>query len=207
MTLISVPSISAKMVCNARLLSATGDLHAMVVFTTWTPWKLRIFHFVSDQLIHIICIITFRTRLIQTWSSTHEIHKCTAVLIRIVMLQRSELYTDAIRLRAYGSDTYLMTRQNWYTSVNLSVSFTKGNGTVSCLNIFGCVDLAHVWRHPLRQCSVAQRFGRGYCACVEVKAVTAFVVGVLLSGVASSLLSNWAAHISVFRLVAFCKWH
>ena len=140
MTLISVPSISAKMVCNARLLSATGDLHAMVVFTTWTPWKLRIFHFVSDQLIHIICIITFRTRLIQTWSSTHEIHKCTAVLIRIVMLQRSELYTDAIRLRAYGSDTYLMTRQNWYTSVNLSVSFTKGNGTVSCLNIFGCVQ-------------------------------------------------------------------
>ena len=139
MTLISVPSISAKMVCNARLLSATGDLHAMVVFTTWTPWKLRIFHFVSDQLIHIICIITFRTRLIQTWSSTLEIHKCTAVLIRIVMLQRSELYTDAIRLRAYGSDTYLMTRQNWSTSVNLSVSFTKGNGTVSCLNIFGCV--------------------------------------------------------------------
>ena len=111
----------------------------MVVFTTWTPWKLRIFHFVSDQLIHIICIITFRTRLIQTWSSTHEIHKCTAVLIRIVMLQRSELYTDAIRLRAYGSDTYLMTLQNWSTSVNLSVSFTKGNGTVSCLNIFGCV--------------------------------------------------------------------
>lgn len=180
----------------------------------YTPWWYLLLgrhgNCVSSILYQISWFIlsvsfTFRTRLIQTWSSTLEIHKCTAVLIRIVMLQRSELYTDAIRLRAYGSDTYLMTLQNWSTSVNLSVSFTKGNGTVSCLNIFGCVDLAHVWRHPLRQCSVAQRFGRGYCACVEVKAVTAFVVGVLLSGVASSLLSNWAAHISVFRLVAFLQ--
>ena len=120
----------------------------------YTPWWYLLLgrhgNCVSSILYQISWFIlsvsfTFRTRLIQTWSSTLEIHKCTAVLIRIVMLQRSELYTDAIRLRAYGSDTYLMTLQNWSTSVNLSVSFTKGNGTVSCLNIFGCVveQLAH----------------------------------------------------------------
>ena len=117
----------------------------------YTPWWYLLLgrhgNCVSSILYQISWFIlsvsfTFRTRLIQTWSSTLEIHKCTAVLIRIVMLQRSELYTDAIRLRAYGSDTYLMTLQNWSTSVNLSVSFTKGNGTVSCLNIFGCVRQA-----------------------------------------------------------------
>ena len=66
MTYLTVPSISAKMVRNANFLSAARELDAMVIPAVGDLDTMVANCISTDPLIHIICILTFITQLIQT---------------------------------------------------------------------------------------------------------------------------------------------